>query len=157
MDVNQIYPSKYLAAADLKGKQVPVVINRVVMEQVGKNNESKPIAYFEGHEKGLVLNKTNSMNIATGYGPETNNWPGCGVILFPAWVDYAGKAVEAIRVRPSAGALVPAQQSGAVPALTPSPSTQQPPAPAPVVPVGTSADTPTVPAGSMVLDDDMPF
>ena len=138
MDVNQIYPSKYLAAADLKGKEVPVVINRVVMEQVGQNNESKPIAYFEGHQKGLVLNKTNSMNIATGYGPETNNWPGCGVILFPAWVDYAGKSVEAIRVRPSPSAHAPAQQ---------------PAAPAPAVPV----DGSTAPSGVSDLNDDLPF
>ena len=150
MDVNQIYPSKYLAAVDLKGKEVPVVINRVVMEPVGQNNESKPIAYFEGHEKGLVLNKTNSMNIATGYGPETNNWSGCGVILFPAWVDYAGKSVEAIRVRPSPSAKAPTQQSGAP---TPSPSTQQPSAPAPAVPAGGSEAQ----GGVTDLNDDLPW
>lgn len=98
MNVNEAFPSDYLKAVDLQGREVPVIINQVQMETIGSDH--KPVLYFMGKQKGIVLNKTNSMNIASVYGPETEAWTGKPVILYPAWVDYQGKSVQAIRVRP---------------------------------------------------------
>jgi len=101
MNVNDVYPSKYLKAEDLQGREIAVTIARVEIEKIGQGDDRKPVAYFEGKEKGVALNKTNSTNIAAAYGPEMDDWGGCKVILYPAWVDYQGKSVQAIRIRPA--------------------------------------------------------
>lgn len=112
MKVSEAFPSKYLAAADLQGKDVQVTIDRVEMATFD-DGKSKPIVYFQGHQKGVALNKTNANNIAMVHGDDTDHWRGRVVILFTAWVDYQGKSVQAIRVRgvPAPLASVPEQQA----------------------------------------------
>lgn len=99
MNINSAFPSKFLKASDLGGAEPIVTIDRVTEEEVGE--DKKPVVYFQGKEKGVVLNKTNAMNIAEAYGPETTNWRDQKVVLFTTWVDFQGKSVEAIRIRPA--------------------------------------------------------
>lgn len=106
MDVNNLFPSKYLKAADLQGAQPTVTIANVTMEDIGDDGE-KPVIHFDGKEKGVVLNKTNATNISSAYGGNTDGWRGKKVVLFTTWVDFQGKSVEAIRIRPA-----PAYASG---------------------------------------------
>lgn len=109
MNINSAFPSDYLKAADLNGQVARVMIKNVTMGTVG--NDSKPIMYFQGKEKGLVLNKTNATTIAYAYGTDTDQWAGAEIELFMALVDYQGRQVEAIRVRvPPRRAQQPAQQ-----------------------------------------------
>ena len=103
MNLDQMYPSKWLKASDLQGQTIPVVIMRVVMEDVG-DEAGKPVAYFQGKEKGLVLNKTNAMSIGVVHGQETEGWVGKTIELFPTVVMFQGQNVPAIRVRPVATA-----------------------------------------------------
>lgn len=75
MDINGVFPSKYLKAADLQGKDVTLTIEEVSVEDVGGQgdaSDSKPVLFFQGKEKGLVLNKTNANTISGMYGPETD-------------------------------------------------------------------------------------
>jgi hypothetical protein len=95
--INEAFPSKYLKAADLKGRNVVVTIDRAEYEQIG--DDRKLILYFEGKEKGVVLNKTNANNIAATHGDDTDDWKGQQVVLFEAMVDFQGKTVPAIRIR----------------------------------------------------------
>ena len=109
MNINGAFPSNYLKAADLNGKTARVAISRVVTEDIG--GDHKPVMYFKGKEKGMVLNKTNATNIAMAYGYETDDWIGGEIELFPTMVDFQGRSVEAIRVkvpprRPAAPATV---------------------------------------------------
>lgn len=97
MQISQAFPSNYLKAADLQGRNITVKIDRVEKEKIG--NDSKLVLYFQGKEKGMVLNKTNANNIAYLYGEETDEWAGAEITLFEAMVDYQGKTVPAIRVR----------------------------------------------------------
>lgn len=99
MNINDAFPGTYLKADDLKGQEVTVSIDRVAMEDIG--GEHKPVLYFQGKDRGMVLNKTNSTNIASMYGPETDAWTGKRVTLFTAHVDFQGKTVPAIRIKPS--------------------------------------------------------
>lgn len=101
MNINDQYPSKYLKASDLKGREATVTIDRVDMESLAQGEKPKPVVYFLDKVKGVVLNKTNAMNISGGYGAETDAWVGQVVILFPVWVDFQGKSTEAIRIRPA--------------------------------------------------------
>lgn len=102
ININHAFPSKWLKAADLMGKEITVTIASVRMEDVG-DEATKPVVYFQNKERGLVLNKTNANNISILYGPDTDNWVGKPITLYPAWVDFQGRSVEAIRVRPTAG------------------------------------------------------
>lgn len=98
MNINQAFPSKYLSAGDLQGKEPTVVISHIVNEKVG--DDVKPILYFQNKEKGVVLNKTNAMTIAQMYGPETDAWQGQRITLITVWTDFQGKPVQAIRIKP---------------------------------------------------------
>ena len=97
MKISETFPSKYLKAADLQGREVRVVMQNVESEKVGDDN--KPVLYFKGKDRGLCLNKTNSSTIADAYGDDTEDWFDQPLILFSAMVEYAGKMGPAIRVR----------------------------------------------------------
>lgn len=97
MKIGSAFPSTYLKAADLNGKQVMVRISHVAMEDIG--GEHKPVVYFQGSEKGLVLNKTNSTAITEIAGTEeTDDWAGVRIMLYSTKVDFQGKRVDALRV-----------------------------------------------------------
>lgn len=98
MLISEAFPSEYLKAADLKGQSIHVVISHVEMRDVGDDN--KPVVFFQNKTKGVVLNKTNSNNIALAYGDDTEEWTGKEVILYEAHVDFQGRTVPAIRIRP---------------------------------------------------------
>lgn len=98
MRISAAFPSDYLKAADLAGRNIRVTMSHVEMKDIG--DDHKPVLYFVGKEKGIVLNKTNSNNIGAAYGDETDAWKGKDIVLYPAMVDFQGRSVEAIRVRP---------------------------------------------------------
>src|SRR6185369_9412615 len=91
------FPSQYLKAADLGGREIRVTMGRVEREKIG--TDLKLVLFFEGKEKGLVLNKTNANTIGDGYGDDTDDWYKQPIILFSVKTDYQGKVVDAIRCR----------------------------------------------------------
>ena len=99
MNINDQFPSKYLKATDLNGGEVTVTIKDCMVEEVG--DDRRPVLYFTGKDKGVVLNKTNANNIADAYTPDTDEWVGKKVVLYTAWVDFQGRSVESIRIRPA--------------------------------------------------------
>ena len=131
MRVSDAFPSQYLKAGDLQGRTVKVIIDRYTVEDVG--DDRKPVIYFVGKEKGLVLNKTNASEIAFTYGDDMDDWGGKEIELFSMMVSFQGKNMPGLRVR--------AVRSSA-------PAVRQPaPAPAP-------AHAPPEPVD---LDDEIPF
>lgn len=139
-NINDVFPSKYLKASDLKGREVTVAMRELVMEKIG--DDTKPILYFMNKEKGMVLNKTNSMNIAIAYGPETEAWAGHSITLFASWVDYQGKQVQGLRVR-----AVQSQQPAPAQSYQAPPNYQAPPV----------VQHPNAPGASDPFDDEIPF
>ena len=97
MRISSAFPSKYLRATDLQDRQVKVVMSRVETETIGDDN--RPVLYFQGKEKGLVLNKTNANSISAVYGDDTEDWRGGEIVLFETMVDFQGKTMAAIRCR----------------------------------------------------------
>lgn len=95
--VSQVFSGEYLTAADLQGAEPSVVIASVEIKEF--DDGDKFLLTFQGKKKGLVANKTNSKRIAALYGDETDDWIGREIILYTDQVDYAGKTVDAIRVR----------------------------------------------------------
>jgi hypothetical protein len=99
MHIDQLYPSKFLRAADLNGKPLRVTIAGLKREDIG--GEQKVVLSFTD-EKSLILNKTNARAIAKALGDETRGWAGKDIVLMPASVDFRGDMVDAIRVRAAA-------------------------------------------------------
>ena len=102
MIIDDFFPSKYLKSADLKGKDVALTIRDVERKQF--EEETKPIVWFEGTTKGLILNRTNFGSIAQLHGRDTDTWIGKRVALFGTEVDFRGTQTLAIRVRLTAPA-----------------------------------------------------
>ncbi len=102
MKISDAFASKYIKAADLQGRRVSVTISHVTVENVGKEDkpENKPVVYFTGKDKGLVLNKTNGEQISSMYGDETDTWLDKVIELFTQKVPFNGQMVDAIRVAP---------------------------------------------------------
>ena len=96
-NINDLFPGKYLKAADLKGKAVSVMMLQVQMEKIG--NDERPVLYFRGADKALVLNKTNGTAIAEAFGDDTDTWTGKTIEVYPATTEYQGKRVACLRVR----------------------------------------------------------
>lgn len=149
MNINAAFPSTYLKAADLQNRRVNVGIDRVAIEEVG--GEHKPVVYFLGKDRGLILNKTNGNIIAEMYGPETDDWRGQKITLYPARVEFQGKIVDAIRVHldPMVNAAMQSQApiAAAEPQTAPAPRQMATPRNQPV-----NGTKPT--AG---IDDEIPF
>ncbi len=170
MDINGAFPSDFLKAADLRGRSVQVTISYVEMKDIG--GDHKPVVYFEGKDRGLVLNKTNAYAITQMYSAETNNWSGCPVTLYPTETDFQGKVVPCIRVRapgdipvsvyvqqrasgtaaPVAPPAHPAQSTAAQAAQAGGQANTQPSWDRPEIPAGGQAATTAAP-----LDDEIPF
>ncbi len=96
MNINEVFPSKYLKASDLQGKKITVTISHVEMDDIGDG--TKPVLYFAGKDKGLVLNKTNAAVIAHQHSPETDGWKGKEIKLYSAPVSFKGQMVDGLRV-----------------------------------------------------------
>ena len=100
MKISQEYPSKYLRAEDLQGREVRVKISHVDREKMSQNaDDFKPVVYFQNATKGVALNKTNSYVIASAYGDDTEDWRGQEIILFSIMTEFGGSPKLGIRVR----------------------------------------------------------
>lgn len=100
MKGSQVFPSKYLKAQDIpQGQFAAVTIDRVQMEDVSGDGEDKPVIYFRGKNKGMVLNRTNWSSIADVYGDESDNWSGQQVSLYQTTTQFQGKNTPCLRVQ----------------------------------------------------------
>jgi hypothetical protein len=100
MNMNDLFPSKFLKAADLKGHEPVVTIARVELEPMGRTRELKGVVYFVGKAKGLKLNKTNATSIQQIAGSaDTDRWTGRTVTLFATVADFGGQTYDVVRIK----------------------------------------------------------
>jgi hypothetical protein len=95
-----MFPSKFIRSADLTSlpnKRARVRMSHVEVEKVGE--DKRPVLYFQGSKKGLVLNVTNARMIQEITGTsETDHWRGRWIVLTVTKVEYQGKRMDGIRV-----------------------------------------------------------
>ena len=109
MRMSEMFPSKYLRAADIPaGREVPFSIESVEMVAIEGEDELKPCLYFRNQKKGLVLNKTNGLTLAAAYGDDSEAWPGRVVALYATTTQFGGKLVPCVRLRIPAAPATPA-------------------------------------------------
>lgn len=97
MDASKFVQSRWLKALDIE-ERVKVKIQKVSEEIV--NDKEKLVLYFEGREKGLVLNRTNSLRLVASYGKETDSWIGKEIELYRIMTTYKTEEVAAVRIQP---------------------------------------------------------
>jgi hypothetical protein len=98
MHFDEMFPGAYVKASDLGGKPCNVKIAGLAMEKMG-DGEMKPVVNFIGASKPLVLNKTNGQTLKELYGPNTAEWRGKPIQLYPTFTEFGGKRVECVRMR----------------------------------------------------------
>lgn len=145
MRISNAFPSRYLRAGDIPSNRfLSVQIDHVAKENVAGTDdpqEEKPVLYFVGKAKGMVLNRTNAQAIAEAYGDETDHWRGRTMLLYSTETLFQGRMVPCLRLKP------PARNAAAS-----SPPAARPPAPpAPVDRLEQESELPMPP------DDDVPF
>ena len=113
MKRSDVFPSPWLAAADLGDGDTVLTIKEVTQEtlkdpKTGKEDE-KPVLHFQEEDvKPMVLNVTNWKQIEKATGcDDTEEWPGKKVILFTMEVEAFGEMRMAIRIRSHAPAKKP--------------------------------------------------
>lgn len=103
MKIGSAFPSKYLKASDIPdGQFVPLTMDRVHVENVAGTDspdDEKPVLYFVGKQKGMVLNKTNSSVISAAFGDETDEWHGKPIRIYSTDTTFQGKTVPCLRVK----------------------------------------------------------
>lgn len=109
MHFRLMYPTDFLCAADLRGKDVSLTIAKLVREELRAEDgdqEGAWVVHFEEMEKRpkeqrkkWVLNKTCAKVVAKLHGTETDAWSGKKVTLYPTTCMAFGERVECIRVR----------------------------------------------------------
>jgi hypothetical protein len=105
-NLNDLFPARYLKAHELQGTSPTVTIAGVMLETMGRNREKKPVCYFVGKTKGLLLNKTNAQAIAKIAGSEnTDQWVGVRVKLVPTTDTFGKDSYPVIRVQPALAAV----------------------------------------------------
>ena len=93
------YPSNFIKAADLKGRNVNLVIKAITQETIGQAGEMKPMITFSKVKKGFLLNVTNARTIEAVYGKTFADWLGKTITLYPTTVSFQGSIVDCVRVR----------------------------------------------------------
>jgi len=103
MNRDELFPSKYIKAADLGGKPLTVTIKSTAVEALNNPNgggqQDKLLLSFVNQPKKLVCNVTNYNSIADLHGDETDSWPGKRIELYPTKASMGGKSFDAVRVR----------------------------------------------------------
>jgi hypothetical protein len=113
MNIGKAFPSKYLKASDIdEGQQIKVIIDHVKMEAIGSDeSEQKPVCYFVGKEKGVVLNKTSADMLSAQYGQDTDDWKDKDAVIYTVETSFQGKACMGLRVKPVKSATIPKAQA----------------------------------------------
>jgi hypothetical protein len=99
---SEVFPSKWLKAADLKGQPCVLEIERAVFEPVKFNGkeQKKLVLYFAGTGKAMPVNATNWDSIVDITGEaDSDNWPGHMIEVFPTTTEVRGETFDCIRVR----------------------------------------------------------
>jgi hypothetical protein len=99
MKSNQVFPSRWLKAAEISPEGEQVTIRAVRLEEVGEKKERKAVMSFDETDQLLVVNLTNWNSIFELTGKDdSDDWPGRKIKLVRVKAQFGKKTVDAIRI-----------------------------------------------------------
>ena len=99
-NVDDVYSSgQHLKAEDLKGRAIKLIISGCEVVDFKEGGGKKLALKFQGKDKGMVLNKTNTKIVAKYFGKDYDKWAGKEIEIFPTETEFNGQLVPCIRVR----------------------------------------------------------
>ena len=104
MKLSAKFSSPYLKAVDIPRRRLRVTIGEFVDEWMGNPRECKTVVYFEGIDRGMVLNKTNAETLQEAFGDETDAMRGRVIDLVVKPGSFQGEDIDVVRIE------VPAEQ-----------------------------------------------
>lgn len=97
------FQSNFVKTEDLQGREHQLIIDRVemgeVMNQDTNKSEDKPVIFWRGKAKGMILNITNWDTLEEIYGDETDHWVGQPMTLYPTETRFGNRKVPCMRIR----------------------------------------------------------
>ena len=103
MKKNEIFPSTYYNASDVRDGPITLTIDHVQMEPVGEGatKTEKAVAHFkEEDSKLLVVSSTKFDAIALiAKSDDTCDWPGVRILLEGSKATFQGKLVDSVAIR----------------------------------------------------------
>ncbi len=151
--VSEMFPTKWLSAAEVGGKVFKLVISSYGKETY--DDGDKMTINFQGAQKGMVLNHTNRGTLVWLFGDEADAWIGQTVELFTEPVNFKGKISAGLKLRgTTAAAPVTAAPVAAQPPAGPG---QQAAAQAAQAPLTTADAAQPMATDPDDLEDSIPF
>ena len=110
MKRSEAFPSKYMSKDDVKVPVVATVADvRPEVLKSDNGDEQKPVMYFSGDHKPMILNNANWMTVEDMYGDDSDSWVGHVVELYhEPNIMFGNKRVGGIRIRKPAAQQAPA-------------------------------------------------
>ena len=104
MEIDDLYPSKYLRGSDLQGHAVTVKIERVALErfydQQSRSELEKLVVYLVGKKKALIAGKSLAYEIAGACkSRNTDAWPGQEFVIFTERKLVYGREMDVLRAK----------------------------------------------------------
>jgi hypothetical protein len=118
MDARGYFQSKgtYMNASHVQDGELNLTIGNVELEKMPRNDEEKIVIYFQEHERGLPLNKSNGDTLIVAFGADTADWVGGKVTVFKVLTKFDGEAREGVRLRVEPHNFEPQEKRTPVPA-----------------------------------------
>ncbi len=119
--VSQTYAGVFLNAADLapQGRRRTAVVHNVAAEEIGQEKRQVLVLDLvspagKPWPKRVVLNKSNSMQLAAAFGDDAARWPGQSIEIWAENVMFQGRLVPGVKVLPATTGAGQAAASGRV-------------------------------------------
>jgi hypothetical protein len=110
MRTGDFYRSRFTKPKDLNGP-THAEVSHVASETFKDSSEPKPLVYFKGMRKPLVLNKTNTQALEDIAGTDLmDDWPGVKCVLVPTTTQVNGEQKPTIRVEAPSQAELPTRR-----------------------------------------------
>jgi hypothetical protein len=98
MRVSEVFPSNFIAAGDLDGRDVTVTVAKCADKNTVKREDGtlidKPILYFKETPMGMIVGKTNARAIRLSHGNEMSKWTGKQITIYPTSTSISKKMAE---------------------------------------------------------------
>lgn len=100
---DELYPGRFLKAADLRGQHVTVRIADVALDELEgeKGTKVQGIIFLHNTDKQIVLNRTNGLCLKAMFGKTLSDWIGKRVTIKPDTTKLGRDTVDCIRIHGS--------------------------------------------------------